>query len=39
VEQRDKSRKSVTDLFKYLLSKKEMLEMQEKIDKEDSFLF
>lgn len=35
VEQRDKSRKSVTDLFKYLLSKKEMFEMQEKIDKED----
>jgi hypothetical protein len=32
-EQIDKSRKNVTDLFKYLLSKKEMLE------KEDSFLF
>ena len=28
-EQRDKSRKSVTDLFKYLLSKKEMLEKED----------
>ena len=34
-EQRDKSRKNVSDLFKDLLRKKEMLEMQEKIDKED----
>ena len=41
-EQRDKSRKSVTELFKDLLRKKEMLEMQEKIDKEekeDGFFF
>lgn len=31
-EQRDKSRKNVSDLFKDLLRKKEMLEMQEKED-------
>ena len=36
-EQRDKSRKNVSDLFKDLLRKKEMLEMQEKIDKEDKY--
>lgn len=38
-EQREKSRKSVTELFKDLLRKKEMLEMQEKIDKEDGIFF
>ena len=35
VEQRDKSRKNVTELFKDLLCKKEMLEMQEKKKKEE----
>jgi len=35
-EQRDKSRKSISDLFKDLLRKKEMLEKE---DKDDRFFF
>jgi hypothetical protein len=38
-EERDKSRKIISDLFKDLLRKKEMLEMQEKEDKDDRFFF
>ena len=38
-EQRDKSRKNVTDLFKDLLRRKEMLEMLEMQEKKDEFFF
>lgn len=38
VETQEKNRKEATEIFKKLLIRKELLEMQEKIDEEDEFI-